>query len=676
MSRPSPRLLLWIACVIGTAVLCSVWASLPTLEAFPLCRIPMFAGIGLMMIGLVFSFPELTPGKSRLLIFGAAIILRLTLLPAPVSDDVQRYIWEGQLVAAGESPFAAPANDGRWLSHRNPHWEQMNHRERPTAYPPGALLVMGAASHTSDPAAAFKFVAVAADILSLLLILLMLQRGQLPTRWAGFYAFNPIILISFAAEAHFDSLMVATIIGTLYAACSRRLGAAFLLLAIAVQLKFIAVLLLPFLLIELWRNNCRLQSFRKITPLFIFSIALILPAIPFLTTLPDWLQGLTHFANTSAFNGPLFTLIGLSGLSPESTRPLCYAAFGLGFLSLLVASIRGLSLLESFHVALTLLLLCSPIVHFWYLAWLIPFIALRPSFGWTVASITLAGYFLAWHTETTHGWWGYGHTVAAVIWTPVLLAFAAHHRQLVPRIIHHFKKRPSSKTGQCLGIVIPTLDPGPRLPALVEELQQETNRKCPIVLADASDSPLPPTLASHLRTPKGRGSQIAAGIDALNSEWILIAHADTTPRDGWYQDLLRAIDEHPDASMFVFGQRFDQIRFNTLIVEILNELRVVFGGVAFGDQTMVVRRSDLETSGGFPDQPLMEDVEASLRLHARGRIIYLGREWIVSAVKWRKNFSKRFLTIIRLVATYQLARLSGPESAASCARRLYSEYYS
>jgi len=75
----------------------------------------------------------------------------------------------------------------------------------------------------------------------------------------------------------------------------------------------------------------------------------------------------------------------------------------------------------SLHL-LGLLLLCSPIVHFWYLAWLLPFVAIRPSFGWSVASLTLAGYFSAWATLESSGWWGYGHVTATVIWLPVLVA--------------------------------------------------------------------------------------------------------------------------------------------------------------------------------------------------------------------------------------------------------------
>jgi hypothetical protein len=71
----------------------------------------------------------------------------------------------------------------------------------------------------------------------------------------------------------------------------------------------------------------------------------------------------------------------------------------------------------------------------------------------------------------------------------------------------------------------------------------------------------------------------------------------------------------------------------------------------------------------------MEDVEVSMRLTSIGETLYLGREWKVSAQKWEKNLPRRILLIIRLVATYQLARLRGRSHAAVISEKMYREYY-
>jgi GT2 family glycosyltransferase len=67
-------------------------------------------------------------------------------------------------------------------------------------------------------------------------------------------------------------------------------------------------------------------------------------------------------------------------------------------------------------------------------------------------------------------------------------------------------------------------------------------------------------------------------------------------------------------------------------------------GIATGDQAIFVDRNAFESVGGFPDQPLMEDVELSKRLRAlsppaclRARVITSGRRWESRGV-WRTIF--------------------------------------
>jgi hypothetical protein len=74
-------------------------------------------------------------------------------------------------------------------------------------------------------------------------------------------------------------------------------------------------------------------------------------------------------------------------------------------------------------------------------------------------------------------------------------------------------------------------------------------------------------------------------------------------------------------------------------------------GIATGDQAIFVTRAAFEDVGGFPDQPLMEDVEISGRLRRiappaclRNRVITSGRRWETRGVwstvwlMWRLRF--------------------------------------
>jgi len=684
----SHRSTAWFISLALSIAACTAWSSLPALDSAPILRITLFSAMGFAMLGTVFLFPETTDRNARRLILLAAILLRLILWPAPVSDDVNRYLWEGQLVAAGENPYTAPADDPRWESRRDATWQAMNHHNRPTAYPPGIQGIMAATASISPTLKSFKALALLGDLATLLLLFALLRENSAPLRWAGFYAFNPVILISFAAEAHFDSLMVAALLAAILAA-SREKKSSWLWLGIAIQIKLVCLILVPLFLIQKRKprmhanerefskshgnKTIRENSRQFAVKIFLFTSVLILPCIPFLSGLPEWIDGVRTFAGGGAFNAPLFTLLASTGLGLGVVKTLCLAAFLTSATAICIARWRGLSLIDSALWMLGALLVCSPIVHFWYLAWLLPLAAIRPSFAWITASITIAGYFLAWHTQHTHGWWGYGHGIAAIIWLPWLIAAIAQHRFLHKKCLKRsadFSPQPPTLT-----IIIPVLKPHPSLPSLIQNLRSEISPETEIILSTC-DPNFPTQPGSRLITAsRGRGNQIAAGIAATNAPWILIAHADSTPRPGFAATLESAIAVHPRAALLVFGQRFPSSSFHTLLIEALNELRVVFGGVAFGDQTMIIRRSALKAAGEFPAQPLMEDVEVSMRLATLGDIIYLGREWNVSARKWKSGFATRFLLVIRLVATYQLARLRSPAHAAAVSERMYREYY-
>jgi GT2 family glycosyltransferase len=77
------------------------------------------------------------------------------------------------------------------------------------------------------------------------------------------------------------------------------------------------------------------------------------------------------------------------------------------------------------------------------------------------------------------------------------------------------------------------------------------------------------------------------------------------------------------------------------VVAALMNLRSRLTGIATGDQAMFMRREALDAVGGFPLQPLMEDIELSRRLRRRSRpacvrlrVATSGRRWEERGV-WR-----------------------------------------
>lgn len=77
------------------------------------------------------------------------------------------------------------------------------------------------------------------------------------------------------------------------------------------------------------------------------------------------------------------------------------------------------------------------------------------------------------------------------------------------------------------------------------------------------------------------------------------------------------------------------------VVAALMNLRSRLSGIATGDQALFMTRTAFDQVGGFPAQPLMEDIEISKRLLRlsspaclRERVITSGRRWETRGL-WR-----------------------------------------
>ncbi|WP_238401465.1 TIGR04283 family arsenosugar biosynthesis glycosyltransferase [Vreelandella alkaliphila] len=187
-----------------------------------------------------------------------------------------------------------------------------------------------------------------------------------------------------------------------------------------------------------------------------------------------------------------------------------------------------------------------------------------------------------------------------------------------------------------LSVVIPMLNEAAGIEAALAALQplRESGVEIIVVDGDSTDNsvalatPLADTL---LTSSPGRARQMNLGAEHARSAVLLFLHADTRLPEGGCKLISQALETH------AWG-RFDihlegKSRWLPL-VSILMNLRSRLSGIATGDQGMFVRRGPFEEIGGFPTQPLMEDIELSKRLKAlsppaclRTKVISSGRRW-------------------------------------------------
>jgi glycosyltransferase involved in cell wall biosynthesis len=123
--------------------------------------------------------------------------------------------------------------------------------------------------------------------------------------------------------------------------------------------------------------------------------------------------------------------------------------------------------------------------------------------------------------------------------------------------------------------------------------------------------------AKILIGPPSRGGQLRRGCAAAKGRWLLIVHADTVLAPGWAQKVADHIvgpDTGPDTGPACFRLQFDTSGGMARWVAGWANLRAGLFGLPYGDQGLLLRQSDYQSAGGYPDQPLMEDVALVRRL--------------------------------------------------------------
>jgi len=359
-----------------------------------------FAAFGVFLIASVLVWRRGANAPHGLMWFVVitGVVMRLTLAPVrPVTtSDIYRYLWEGRVVRSGHNPYLYAPNAPQLASLRDGMWPLVQHKSVPAAYPPVAQYVFALSDALpTDRVITLKLVLALFDIGTVLLLPGLLVRLGRPPSWVLLYAWHPLVVGEVVARGHLDSIGIFFLVLALRLALlgSRRAclaaGACF---SASILAKGYALLVLPFLLAKARARWAFLAG---------LAAAAAAAYSPFLSAGGAAVSGALSYLSRWQGNASAFTLVDLA-LRPASTSHDALARFIcsgllLAWLASLVTGMRRqparLSWTDASFLALAGLLILSPVVYPWYLAWTVPFLCLRPRVGWLLLTGTIFSFY-------------------------------------------------------------------------------------------------------------------------------------------------------------------------------------------------------------------------------------------------------------------------------------------
>ena len=189
-------------------------------------------------------------------------------------------------------------------------------------------------------------------------------------------------------------------------------------------------------------------------------------------------------------------------------------------------------------------------------------------------------------------------------------------------------------------IIMPVLNEAATLDSQLAHLRSQcTSHDCELFIVDGGSSDNTVSIAERygriIHAPRGRASQMNAGARAASGDVLLFLHADTILPDTAFNAIEQAL-----ASPHVVGGAF-RLCFNCnswpyRLVAFTTNLRSQVYTLLTGDQAYFIRTSSFQKVGGYPDQPLMEDLEIITNLRKTGKVVLLPQYVTTSARRHEK----------------------------------------
>jgi rSAM/selenodomain-associated transferase 2 len=205
-----------------------------------------------------------------------------------------------------------------------------------------------------------------------------------------------------------------------------------------------------------------------------------------------------------------------------------------------------------------------------------------------------------------------------------------------------------------ISVIIPVLNEQKTLPGTLASVFDQVGDYEVIVIDGGSNDGTVAvanqnSVARVIRAPTGRASQMNAGAAVANGEWLLFLHGDTRLPEGAMRSIT-GLDKDQGVQAGGFRHCFSDAGPGLRLISWINNHRCARTRVFYGDQAPFVRQILFERLGGFPDQPILEDVLFMEKLLQVTTPVMLPAEVVTDSRRFRqqgilRSFGRVFLIL-------------------------------
>jgi len=384
--------------------------------ADPQTTIWFWWGTVTMSLGFILSWG--LSSLSHITFWLVTLSTRLLLLPMAPGDDIWRYLWEGYIQNLGYSPYYFPPDAPILIPYRLDWWEYINHPSVSAIYPPLTQWGFRLLAAINPEVLLFKISFILADLITCFII-----QKSYKNKLATIYAWNPLVIYSFAGGGHYDSWFILPLVGAWLSWQSHRSNfLTGLLLGVSAGVKWVSLPLVSFFLKE--------RPQQALPLLLGVSLPLILTAIPFCQRGECPLIPTSSSFVSYGRSAELFPyLLGIIWSYSLTVNWI----YGIPLVITLVILLWRAQNFRQFSLGYFLALyIFSPIIHSWYFTWSIPFAVPKANLVIKGLSISAFIYFFlpyrqglgieGWYLYPMERWW---------LWFPLVVVLF----QLVFRLV-------------------------------------------------------------------------------------------------------------------------------------------------------------------------------------------------------------------------------------------------